>query len=121
MARVYVAGPYTQGDVALNVRRAIEAGHLLLEAGHIPYIPHLTHFWHLVFPRPYEDWLDLDNKWLPMCHGVLRLAGESSGADKEVALAVELKMPVFLEAIEYFPVSLEMIIEDITKYWEVID
>lgn len=90
-----MAGPYTQGDVALNVRRAIEAGNLLLEAGHIPYIPHLTHFWHLLFPRPYEDWIELDEHWVPLCHALLRLLGDSNGADKEVILARSLQMPIF--------------------------
>lgn len=98
MARVYVAGPYSKGDVALNVRRAIETGHLLLEAGHVPYIPHLTHFRHMLFPRPYEEWLAYDNQWLPLCHVLLRLKGDSSGADKEVALARSFHMLVIYES-----------------------
>lgn len=93
--RVYVAGPYTKGDVALNVRKAIEAANELYDNGMFPYVPHLTHFWHLVQWRPYEDWLKLDLVWLRMSDAVLRLSGESSGADKEVEEAKRLGMPVF--------------------------
>ena len=93
--KVYVAGPYTKGDVALNVRRAIEAADCLLKAGHQPFLPHLTHFWHLVCPGPYEQWMALDLAWLSVCHALVRLPGESSGADREVAEAIKLGTPVF--------------------------
>jgi hypothetical protein len=94
-ARVYVAGPYTKGDVAVNVRNAYEAAHRLADLGFAPFVPHATHFWHMLFPRPYEFWLELDNQFLPFCQAVLRLPGPSSGADKEVALATTLNLPVF--------------------------
>ena len=93
--RVYVAGPYTKGDVALNVKAAIEAGNRLLNAGFAPFVPHLTHFWHMLCPQPYETWLDLDNQFILCCEALLRLPGESSGAEKEVALALSLNIPVF--------------------------
>lgn len=92
---IYVAGPYTQGDVAQNVRRAIEAGNRLLDAGHAPYIPHLTHFWHLLFPHSYRTWLDLDREFLKCCHALVRLPGKSAGADTEVHLARKWQLPVF--------------------------
>jgi hypothetical protein len=97
IARVYVAGPYTKGDVAFNVRSAYEAANRLADLGFAPFVPHATHFWHMLFPRPYEFWLDLDNQFLPFCEAVLRLPGESSGADKEVTLARTLGIPVFVE------------------------
>ncbi len=96
MKRVYVAGPYTKGDVAVNVRNAIAAANELLDAGFYPYLPHLTHFWHLVCPREYEDWMRLDLEFLPQCEALLRLPGESSGADREVDHAMTLGIPVFL-------------------------
>jgi hypothetical protein len=96
-ARIYVAGPYTQGDVAMNVRKAFAAANELADLGFAPFVPHSTHFWHMMFPRPYEFWLDLDNQFLPYCHAVLRLKGSSSGADKEVELAKSLGIPVFHE------------------------
>ncbi|MGD8786214.1 MAG: DUF4406 domain-containing protein [Phycisphaerales bacterium] len=101
---VYIAGPYTKGDVAVNVRKAIEAADKLADLGFIPYLPHLTHFWHLVFPRPYKYWLEYDKIFLKFCDCLLRLSGESSGADGEVAEARNLGKPVFYsidDLIEY--------------------
>ncbi len=68
--------------------------HAATEA-HAPFVPHLTHFWHMLFPRSYEDWLDQDNQYIPVCEALVRLPGESSGADKEVALALSLGVPVY--------------------------
>ncbi len=92
---IYVAGPYTKGDVAVNVRNALQAAEKLVALGCWPYVPHLSHFWHMVFPHPYEFWLELDRKWLRKCDALLRLPGESSGADNEVALAESIGIPVF--------------------------
>ncbi len=93
--RVYVAGPITLGDTTLNIRRGIEVGNTLLNIGHAPYVPHLTHFWQLMFPREYEEWLNLDNQFLPLCEALIRLPGESLGSDKEVSLAIDLGIPVY--------------------------
>ena len=93
--RVYVAGPYTQGDVAVNVRAAMAAGSELMDHGYAPYVPHFTHFQHMLFPRPYEDWIEQDNQFLPCCDALLRLPGDSKGADVEVWFAYSLKIPVF--------------------------
>src|ERR1035441_10289212 len=100
LARVYVAGPYSNGDVARNVRNAYEAANRLADLGFAPFVPHATHFWHMLFPRPYEFWLDLDNQFLPFCQALLRLPGTSSGADKESQLAQTLGIPVFTEIDE---------------------
>jgi hypothetical protein len=97
IARVYVAGPYSSGDVAVNVREAYAAANRLADLGFAPFVPHATHFWHMLFPRPYEFWLELDNQFLPLCEAVLRLPGQSNGADKEVQLARKLDIPVFVE------------------------
>ena len=95
MIKVYIAGPYTKGDVALNVRAALQvADYLANKPGVIPYVPHLTHFWHLTFPRPYQFWLDYDMVWLKECDVLVRIAGESSGADKEVEAAKDWDVPV---------------------------
>jgi hypothetical protein len=105
IARIYVAGPYTKGDVAINVRNAYEAATRLADLGFAPFVPHATHFWHMLFPHPYEFWLDLDNQYLPCCQALLRLPGPSSGADKEVDLARKLGIPVFTEIdklVEHF-------------------
>lgn len=102
--RIYVAGPYSKGDVAENVRAAILAADEVSALHHLPYVPHLTHFWHLVSPKPYRWWLEYDALWLLQCEAVLRLPGESAGADEEVRMAQLADMPVFysLEELEHY-------------------
>lgn len=93
-ARVYVSGPYTS-DPAANTVRAIHVGQVLLERGYAPMVPHLSHYWHEQLPNPYDAWLELDVAWVLVADAVLRMPGESSGADEEVALARAHGIPVF--------------------------
>ena len=95
MKRVYVAGPYTHGDVEANVREAIAASDMLLEAGYAPYCPHMSHFWHRQHPHDYETWMALDMAWLAQCDALIRLPGESPGADREVLFAQHHNIPVY--------------------------
>jgi len=92
---VYVASPYTIGDVAMNVRRNIEAADQLATAGFASFVPLLSHLWHLIIPHSYEFWIAHGLAWLERCDAVVRLPGESSGADAEVARALELGLPVY--------------------------
>ncbi len=95
--RVYVAGPYTLGDTVLNIRNAIKAGNKLLAWGFAPFVPHTNALWHLLDPQPDTTWLSLDNEFLPICDVLLRLPGESKGADAEAALARSLSMLVYTD------------------------
>lgn len=100
--RVYVAGPYTKGDVVINVRNACEAGTKLVEAGYSAFVPHLSHLWHTVTPRPWSFWMNIDYEWLTVCHYLLRLPGESTGADLEVEAAKAAGIPCFFGTAEEF-------------------
>lgn len=93
--KVYVAGPITKGDQFLNVRAAFDAASQLLRAGHTPFVPHANCFWHMIHPESYEDWCRWDNEWLLACDAVVRLSGDSPGADAEVALAMRNQIPVW--------------------------
>lgn len=93
---VYVAGPYSKGDVAVNVKRAIDRGTIINDEGDYAVIPHLTHFMHMLHPRPYDYWIKLDNMIIPLCDKLIRLPGESSGADDEVKLAQSLRKEIIL-------------------------
>lgn len=95
VVKVYVAGPYTIGDVEENVSNAIAAANELADLGFAPFVPHLNHYWHMMYPRDYEFWTHLDMQWLQHCDIVLRLLGESNGADEEVKYATEHGIPVF--------------------------
>lgn len=91
---VYIAGPITLGDRTLNLRSAIVAGDAVLRAGHIPFIPHLNDLWHLVCPHSVATWYALDEHWIAKCDVLIRLPGESVGADSEVKLAKDLGLLV---------------------------
>ena len=93
--RVYIAGPYTKGDTISNITYAIKYGDSLLNSNIIPYIPHLTGFWHLLCPHDVDTWYDYDNEWLLVCDAVCRIEDDSTGADNEVELAKENNIPVF--------------------------
>lgn len=105
---VYVASPYTKGDVAINTRFQMEIFDQLMDDGIvIPYVPLWTHFQHLVFPRPYRDWIDYDLYMINRrnFNACLRLDArydvlgyvetKSSGADGEVVAFEKLNLPVF--------------------------
>lgn len=95
MKKVYLASPYTQGNTSINVRRSMDAANQLMDLGFAPYCPLLNHFLHELRPRSYDEWIAQDDIWIPSCHALLRLPGESKGADREVELAKELGIPVF--------------------------
>jgi hypothetical protein len=94
---VYIASPYTKGDVAINVRESFFVADRLAKNGYLPFPPLFTHFWHFLIPHPYEFWTQQDLEWILHCDCVLRLPGESSGADKEVEFAEEHNIPVYYE------------------------
>lgn len=93
--KVYIAGPYSGVDILGNVYKAIEVGESLIKHGLVPFVPHLTHFWGLVSQHDYEFWLSYDLRWLAVCDCLLRLPGESPGADKEERFAEEHGIPVY--------------------------
>jgi hypothetical protein len=96
--RVYVAGPITSsGNLLLNVKKALNVGSFLLKRGYAPYVPHLTCYWEIVANEEftYEDWLSLDIEWLSTCDAVLRLEGDSKGADREVSIALSKRIRVY--------------------------
>jgi len=97
LIKVYIAAPYTNGDVAINVRKAITAGEAVSQMGLIPYIPHLTHFWHLIHPHEAEFWYEYDLHWLECCDCLLRLPGKSVGADTETQRMINQGKKVFLD------------------------
>ncbi len=101
--RIYVAGPYTADSeckILDNVRSAIDASLKLYQKGHLPYVPHLTHYidkraQELGVQIPREDYVRRwDMPWLELCDAVLFLA-ESPGAIEEVQVARRMGKTVF--------------------------
>ena len=91
---LYISGPYTLGDPALNVRNAVRVAEVVRAAGHVPVVPHLSHLWHLISPHEWEYWIAMDLDLLERCDGMIRIAGESRGAWLEHRRAVELGLTV---------------------------
>lgn len=105
---VYVASPYSTGDPAINTHFQCQVFDQLLTDGKVwPVVPLWTHFQHVLFPRPYSDWIEYDKALLRLYDACLRLnatvnrgdlsysESKSSGADGEVAIFREIKKPVF--------------------------
>lgn len=106
MKKVYIAGPYSKGDTAINVKKAMDIANELINLGYAPFCPHLSHFLHINNQQPYEKWLELDIVFLECCDYLLRFPGESEGADKEVIRAKELGIPVFYNLFDLMEYSL---------------
>lgn len=92
--KVYIAGPYTKPDPAVNVANACRCWRELWDLGFVPFCPHWTHLQHMLHPLPYEAWMEYDRAWLVSCDVLLRLPGESAGADREVDDMGRLGKPV---------------------------
>lgn len=110
MKLVYVAGPIRKGCIWANVAQADRAMHALM-AGGVAVINPMLSCWagagdeRASEPHPLahgqfrslgaEPWLTMDLEIVGRCDAVLRLPGESSGADGEVAHAKAANIPVF--------------------------
>lgn len=95
---IYVAGPLgSESNWDRNVAAAIAAANDLLDAH--PrirvHVPHLSVHLHAERGRGYEDWMAMDFAVIRESRAVFRVAGTSPGADREVALARDLGLPVF--------------------------
>lgn len=95
MKKVYIASPYTVGDTAINVKRQMGVASKLIDLGYAPFWPLHSHFLHMVYPKEYETWIKCDLVWILSCDCLLRLDGESRGADIEVQFATQNSIPVF--------------------------
>jgi hypothetical protein len=109
---VYIAGPISRGDLCSNINLAGRAFRELASLGFAPVCPHWSCFSGVAMVCPtsgqvfafgtadgngmsHADWLAVDLEIVSRCDAVYRLRGESPGADKEVAHAESLGIPVF--------------------------
>lgn len=105
--RVYIAHPITIGDLTSNINRSIDAFRELMRLGFAPMCPGFSAFAGGINSVGYaepeilpngtdpEDWMDVDLPWVSVAEALLRLPGESTGADREAGLAAQLGIPVF--------------------------
>lgn len=93
---VYLAAPYTKGDPVSNTHEVCRQASRLVDTGLlVPVIPHLNLLWHAIEPRPVDFWYAYDLALLERCDAMLRLPGESPGADAEEDHASVSSIPVF--------------------------
>jgi hypothetical protein len=78
-----------------NVAAAIDAARALIGAGFAPFCPHLSYHVDPAAEIPHRVWMEVDLPWVEAADAVLRLPGESAGADIECERAVALGIPVF--------------------------
>ena len=106
---ILIAGPYRSGTgddpvkMAANLKRLEEASWPLFRAGHVPMIGEWVALpiWQVAGGREVGDTLydeilhPTAGRLIQFCHAVLRLEGESKGADNDVRLARERGIPVY--------------------------
>lgn len=106
---ILIAGPYRSGTgddprkMADNLRRLEEVSWPLFKAGHIPMIGEWVALpvWRSAGGKELGDELyeqifyPTAERLLQLCDAVLRLPGESAGADNDVRLAKERSLPVY--------------------------
>lgn len=99
--QIYVAHPMGKSDVLEeNCARAIVFADKVYDLGAVPFIPALTVAWHRLAPKHYEEWMALDFAIIARCDALVRVPGESPGADREVAFAKQHGVPVLMSLAE---------------------
>jgi len=113
---ILIAGPYRSGTgddpahMARNLERLEEAAWPVFRAGHVPMIGEWVALPVLrsagadgvTDPLAEQVMYPTAQRLLQHCDAVLRLPGESTGADQDVAIARERGIPVY-ERIEMIP------------------
>lgn len=93
--RVYMSGPISLGDPDENFGLAAIVQHELIGFGFAPLNPMLS----MKLPGhegiEHSAWIAVDLPWVEVSDAVLRLPGESRGAETECEFAEEIGVPVF--------------------------
>ncbi|MFT4182667.1 MAG: DUF4406 domain-containing protein [Rhizobium sp.] len=106
---ILIAGPYRSGTgddpekMVANLTRLEEPSYALFKAGHLPMIGEWVALpvWNAAGGERVGDDLyeeifhPVAGRLLQLCEGVLRLPGESKGADNDVRIAHERGIPVW--------------------------
>lgn len=100
--KIYFAAPYTNPDPAVNVPLYFEAVALYCEfykretgdCRIVPIMPHAFHFLDARCPASYDEWMSIDKELIKGAQVLIRLPGESGGAEIEVNYARMNNIPV---------------------------
>ena len=99
--RVFIAGPYSNGDIysadmrRQNVKVALATASQLAGMGFAPVCPHLLHFIDREYPLADNERLEICQSWLDSSDVVLRIHGESKRSDMLCARAVEKRIKIY--------------------------
>jgi hypothetical protein len=120
--RVYVSGPMSLGDRAVNVQRGIDAGNWLSDRGVAALVPHYSSHPQARPAEPgteqYERLIRADLAWVEAADAVLLLPGRSGGAERECAHARAHGVPVFTDREECLVYALGLkALRDFTARW----
>ncbi len=111
---ILIAGPYRSGTgddpqkMAENLKHLEEASWPIFKAGHVPMIGEWVALpiWQVAGGQTVGDALydeilhPTAGRLIERCDAVLRLAGDSKGADNDVRLAKERGIPVYFQMDE---------------------
>lgn len=95
MKKVFISGPYSHGDIAINVKNAMETASKIIEMGAAPFCPHLYHFLHIHREQDYNKWLEIDISFMLSCDCIYVIDGYSPGSEREIEIANENNIPIF--------------------------
>jgi len=91
---IYLAGPITRPDPMANAHTACNIATAMVDAGFTPFVPQCSIIWQTIQPRPWAWWLEYDFRILANCSLLMRIPGESQGADAEIKEAKRIGVPV---------------------------
>lgn len=90
---VFISGPITSQALSC-VRDSLPVYKFLLDNGAVPVGLQFAIIAEMVDPLSYEEWMDYAYGLIDHCDLLVRLPGESSGADREVDYASKRGLPV---------------------------
>ena len=91
---IYLAGAFSS-EPEFNTHKAIKIGAKLSDMGYAVFVPHLSYWWDKIDKRDYEWYMEYDFNILSRCDLLVRIPGESKGADREWNFARLNDIPAF--------------------------
>jgi len=109
MIVVYIASPYTIGNTCENVSKHLHVADTLIGHGFCVIAPLLFHYIDIIHPRPKDVYMQIDFELIKRCDVLIRLEGESAGADEEIqcARAHDIHVVYSVQELIQFRKSLE--------------
>ena len=100
---IYVAG-YFSANPMHGTANAVKAAEKLLDAGWLPYVPHVNLIWDIAAPHTPNFWYAYDLGMLKRCDAMYvcsdSLTPDSTGVNDEIVACTKYGIPVFYEIVE---------------------